>query len=184
MGAILQWGEPKCPKMLWLAAIIKGPKLRAGTESSCVFVSEGHNIKRHNKGTWYVTSPSDWWFFCQNFGHRDCIIWCWFLQWRLLQILLYKGRGQMVFWHPSVLTVRITQPFNQRLQFSVSVAMVLHQFHEVNVTAVDKGLTSVSWNIFISCFLLIKVVSEIVWFPWTSNTLFATVDHNQIEYDR
>ena len=108
-----------------------------------------------------VTIQQTFWMECRE----DRISRCWFLQRRLLKILLDKGRGQMVFWVPFDLTVQVIQRFNQKLRLLVSVEMFLHLFHEVNVTVVGKGLTSVSGNIFISCFLLIKVVSKIVCFP-------------------
>ena len=42
--------------------------------------------------------------------------------------------------------------------------MFLQPFHEVSVTAVGKGLGNVKWSVFVSYFLLIKVVIKIGWF--------------------
>ena len=84
----------------------------------------------------------------------------------------------MVLWLPGVMTVWVTQPFNQKLQFPVLVAMIFYFFNKVNIIVGCRGLTSLSLKVVIYDLpLLIMVVNKIVCFAWTSNSLFATGGH-------
>ena len=97
---ILQWGEPKHSEKLCLAATIKRFQVEnwyCARLRLCRWEPQ-HKDAYQYQSKWAMTSPSYWCSFRQNFSHEHFISWYWLLQWSLLEILLNKGKWQVVFW--------------------------------------------------------------------------------------